>query len=216
MYFNSGVVPVQCLSCTSPCATCDFSATSCTSCVATYTYASSSCTCDSLSQLFYSAVALGCVSCVTLISNCVTCNTALTTATCTLCSDPYYVSASNTCVLCDITCTSCTGIGLCTACANNLVVVGGYCVPNTGLDPTLAYDATTNRAVSCLSMLSSCTSCTPSPLACTVCLSGTFLSGGVCTPCSTTCTTCNSLGCITCPSGMALNVSTCVCGSGCT
>ena len=167
--------------------------------------------------MFYSTVTLGCVSCATLIPNCATCNSALTTAVCTLCSDPYYVSASNTCVLCDVTCTSCTGVGLCTTCANNLVKVGGDCVPNTAVDPTLFYNPATNSAVSCLTLLSDCTACTPSPLTCSACLSGTFVSGGVCLPCPTTCATCDALGCTgICPTGLTLNGTACICGTSCT
>jgi hypothetical protein len=158
MYFDT--VLVQCLPCTSPCLTCSGLATSCTSCVATYSYTPNTCSCDSTAQLFYSSVTLGCVSCATLIPNCATCNSPSVSAVCSLCSDPYYVDTiSNTCVLCDITCTSCTGIGLCTACANNLVIIGppiGYCVPNTGFDSNLVYYESTNTAVSCLILLSDC------------------------------------------------------------
>lgn len=95
------------------------------------------------------------------------------------------------------------------------MVVNGFCVPNTTFDPTLTYYGPTNTAVSCLTLLSSCITCNPSPLACTNCTEGTFLNGSVCQNCPNTCATCDSTGCLTCVDGLTRNGSSCVCTGAC-
>lgn len=188
------VDPLQtsCLPCTFPCNTCTINDTYCLSCFVTYTYDAVNhlCICDDLASpaMFYSPLTLGCLPCESIIPNCATCainGTDPTVTDCLVCHDPYYIdNTTNTCILCDVTCASCTGVGACLTCATNLILVLGACVCDTWTDPLLTYYAGTNICVSCLDLLSNCQSCTPSPtLTCLVCAAGTYPSGGVCVLC---------------------------------
>ena len=133
---------------------------------------------------------------------------------CSLCADPYYADVNGNCVMCDITCTSCTGVGACSSCASNLVrdnMPRGYCVPNPS-DPNLVYYGPTDSAVSCLSLISNCLSCGSNTLACSSCGAGTFLNGTICQNCDPACSTCDALGCTgTCPTGLTYNTTSLAC-----
>ena len=121
--------------------------------------------------MFYSPATLGCISCSALISNCATCQRnggSLTLTSCVTCANNYYLSG-NTCLLCDIRCSTCSGPTTCSACSTNLVVVGSFCACDTVTDPTLSYYATNNMCLSCTTLLSNCLTCNPDPLACTAC-----------------------------------------------
>lgn len=137
--------------------------------------------------MFYSAATLGCVSCPTLIPNCATCipNAIIPANTdCSICADPYYVVGLNTCVMCDVKCTQCSGPSTCTACATNLVVNGAsFCACDILTDASLYYFAATNQCYQCTNFLSNCLTCQPDPLACTLCQDGTYTSGSVCNVC---------------------------------
>ena len=176
------------------------------------------CYCDNTAQIFYSDVTDGCLACTALIENCASCvsNAVNSTLTdCLVCADPYYVdpATSNSCILCDVRCTSCTDANTCSACATNLVNNGTFWVCDTWTDPTLTYYPATNMCVSCLNELSNCLVCTPDPLACTSCAPGTYISGSICIPCPSECATCDATGCLTCPLGTS--GSTCACSTSC-
>ena len=220
---NTGMIfnGTSCVLCALPCATCNgLSNTNCLTCLGQYSYSAGQCTCDNTLQMWYSNITQDCVTCATIIPNCLICQARVAAPTitdCQQCATSYYVDpATGTCSPCDITCTDCTGIGFCTTCVNNLVVVGGYCVPNTASDPNLALYGPTETAVSCLALLTNCLICSPSPLACSSCQSGTFLNGTICQNCPTTCATCDITGCLTCPTGLTQNGSACICTSSCT
>ena len=145
--------------------------------------------------MFYSTSTLGCLACSALIDNCASCAKNISDPSltyCVLCNDPYYFDqTSNSCVLCDLKCVSCSGQNTCSNCVCNLVLSSSSCVCDTSSDSSLYYDTSTQMCVSCLNFLSNCLSCTPSPLACTLCADGTDLNDTVCLNCPSSCGNCN-------------------------
>ena len=224
-YFLSS--PTTCTACAFPCKTCSGTANNnCLSCLANYVLTSSpatnQCTCQTSPYLWVSNVTQNCETCSTIVPNCLTCITMGSSPSytgCSVCADPYYADISGDCILCPVTCTSCTGINACSACANNLVIYGPPildCVPATLTNSTLTYYGPTNSAISCLLLLSNCQTCTPSPLTCTLCATGTFLNGTICQNCDPSCATCDSTGCTSpCPSGLTPNGTACECTGTC-
>lgn len=214
-----------CTACAFPCKTClGTTINSCTACLGNYVLANpvpDQCICPTSPLLWPSNVTQNCETCSTIVPNCNTCITMGTPSYtgCSSCADPYYAEADGTCVLCPVTCTSCTSPTTCSGCANNLVLSStttGTCIPNTSSDPNLAYYGPTNSPVSCLDLLSNCLSCIPSPLTCMSCGPGTFKNGSICQNCDPTCATCDSMGCTTtCPSGLTLNGNVCECTGNC-
>lgn len=208
-----------CLPCPFPCLTCSANSTDCYSCATTYTHdpVNNTCSCDNSSQMFYSSSTLGCLACGVLIENCQNCQDSGNGTQCLVCNDPYYAdSGSNSCIMCDARCTSCSAPLICGGCATNLVLSNvSFCECNTTLDSTLTYYSPLNLCVSCLTLLSNCQTCTPDPPTCTSCPPGTYLSTSACLTCPSACATCNSASCLTCPLGTTLSGSTCICDSSC-
>jgi proprotein convertase subtilisin/kexin type 5 len=217
----------NCSPCGFPCKTCSSTSPGdCLSCLGNYVHvfnppSSHSCDCLTSPYLWVSNVTQNCEACSTIVPNCLTCITmgSPTYTGCSLCDDPYYADSNGNCILCPVTCTSCTDVNACSACANNLVIYGspiGDCVPATLTNSTLTYYGPTNSAVSCLLLLSNCQTCSPSPLACSVCTAGTFLNGTICQNCDPSCATCDSTGCTSsCPPGLTLNGTVCECTGTC-
>jgi hypothetical protein len=215
-FLSAGAV---CTACLAPCLTCSGSTISCDSCQPTYTLAGTNCYCDNAAQLFYSSTTLGCLACSNFLPLCLTCQVNggdPTLTDCILCQDPYYpLGNPAVCVPCDIRCTSCSSLAVCSTCATNLVTVGTACGCDTLSDPLLSYDTDRNTCYPCTTLLSNCLSCNPDPLACTLCAPGTYLSGTVCLNCPTSCATCDLTGCLSCPSGMTPQGLSCVCDTAC-
>jgi hypothetical protein len=114
-----------------------------------------------------------------------------------------------TCLSCNYTCGTCSGSIICNTCSttSNRILINGTCEPAPGY-----YDNGTSNAVLCVSPCSNCTSAT----VCISCLTGNYLSGTTCVPCSTTianCTQCDVTGntCSLCAAGFIYNSATNLC-----
>ena len=114
-----------------------------------------------------------------------------------------------TCLSCNYICGTCSGSIICNTCSatSNRILINGTCEPAPGY-----YDNGTSNAVLCVSPCSNCTSAT----VCISCLTGNYLSGTTCVPCSTTianCTHCDATGtnCSQCQLGFIYNATTNLC-----
>jgi hypothetical protein len=91
------------------------------------------------------------------------------------------------CVPCITGCNSCSSGTSCNTCASTFVRVSRVCVCNT--TQNLFYNSNNNTCTSCSLAITNCTSCTGSGVTttCNTCLTGSFVSGGICQPCSLYC-----------------------------
>ena len=131
----------------------------------------------------------------------------------TTCPAGYYpnsaVPNTYTCLACNYSCGTCTTPTACNTCSasSNRVLTSGQCVPASGF-----YDNSTINAVPCVSPCVTCTSVS----VCITCVTGYYLSGTSCMPCSNSianCTDCDITGitCSDCQLGYIYNTTTNIC-----
>ena len=111
--------------------------------------------------------------------------------------------------MCGYTCNTCSNISFCDSClpSSNRVLTSGQCLPAPGF-----YDNSTINAVPCVSPCATCTSVS----VCVTCVTGYYLSGTSCVPCSNSianCTNCDITGvtCSDCHIRYIYNATTNVC-----
>lgn len=236
-------VNMVCTACSSPCLTCSGAVTSCLSCDPSITpsvYLSGThCVTGCPSGRYANDTNNECTLCVspcltcTTASNCVTCvstHSFLQNA-CLLSCPSGYVSINQICLACQSPCGTCSVTQTnCTSCLSTLspsqYLAGNTCVATC---PSGFYgNVSTLTCTGCVSPCATCTSAS-SCLSCVVgsnlfqntcsstCQDGTYVSNGVCSPCSAGCKTCSgtAANCGTCNSGYFMVVSTSSCVTTC-
>ena len=117
-----------------------------------------------------------------------------TTLCIAICPSGYYGDPILfSCLPCNYSCSTCTTPTACDTCSasSNRVLISGQCLPAPGF-----YDNSTINAVPCVSPCATCTSVS----VCVTCVTGYYLSGTSCVPCSNSianCTNCDITG-VTC------------------
>jgi hypothetical protein len=208
-----------CVACNPTCSKCTTSATNCLECSNTALFAQSGSCVATCSAAFYQSDRT-CLGCPT---GCATCSSATVCNSCsasylsqgtsckTTCDLGYYQSSASACSACDITCRSCSGTATsCSSCPDKFYLDDSTCKPCKG------------PCVNCLGE-EDCLSCVD-PLVelakkcVTSCPDGKYALAGRCQNCESPCTTCknSSRSCVTCKSGFAFLMSSCLktCPSG--
>lgn len=202
------------------CEPCPIYATACTAanvstaCKPSFALIAGQCVCDSAYQMFLDAGSDICLSCVALITDCVTCAANASQAAgveCTVCADGFYIDGDLNCTACPVTCLTCNSPTDCIDCVNSYSLLNGSCVCDSAAQ---MFDLGSECAP-CYAFINLCLECTgqgPSNVSCLSCPSGTYLSGSndSCISCPDNCVTCNAGGCLNCTSGFNETAGTCV------
>lgn len=116
------------------------------------------------------------MSCGSLLTNCLSCNSTAVPVACTACLPTYYLNGSGICVLCPLGCTSCYQNNSCTECKPGFTfnLTALTCTDSTFCNSTSYYNGTV-----CTFCPSGCSSCVDS-LTCIACDSTYSLIDGVC------------------------------------
>jgi hypothetical protein len=246
-YYPDGNLSV-CTACVSPCNTCK-NKTQCTTCLTTvlqnsFDPVSGNCV-VSCSSGYYSnfvdnntgyictVCSNGCLTCFNTATNCTSCTPPmiLYNNSCGLsCPNGYYISANNSCLQCDVSCSTCSNsTNFCNICNSTYsrLYVGGPCVLSCG-DKNVSSAGQCTCDISCLTcqnLTSNCTSCytnssnnnlyqnsTSHAGSCVnTCYDGTYSLNNMCLNCPTSCAKCSSsVNCTQCTSSYQLLNATCL------
>ncbi len=164
-YFDNGTNSSVASQCSSPCATCQTTATRCLSCVSGHYLSSNTC-------LSCGSAITSCLTC-TVPTFCTLCASGSSGASCTSCSSSEYLnSSSSTCVTCSTVianCQACTSPTTCTLCSSTFTQ---YSSTNCSCNSTQYLSG--GQCIACSSAIDYCSTCSSASV-CTACMSSFVL-----------------------------------------
>ncbi|CAD8093460.1 unnamed protein product [Paramecium primaurelia] len=204
--FNQYYLNLKCLSCQSPCNSCEQTPSQCTSCINEY-YLSGQ-------------------QCFQCIQPCINCTSQIE---CLSCISGKYLS-NKTCLNCEYPCSSCTASGNsnCQSCQSGYYLENSQCIScSTTLSSCLICSSKLTCITcdsthylnngQCLLCSSTCKSCSDQ-FTCTSCIETQFLENNTCKSCQSPCLNCitNSTNCLSCVDSYYLSQNSCIkCTSPC-